>query len=234
MSFYQQLVQQTVGGQQYLLSAPIIARTFEGQITVDDYASFLLQAYHHVKHTVPLLMATGARLPEEKEWLRVAVAEYIDEETGHQEWILNDIAACGFDKEAARSSKPSASTELMVAYAWDMVSRINPLGFFGMVHVLEGTSISIADKAADAIREKLQLPRKAFSYLYSHGALDQDHIKFFTGLMDRITDPAEQAIILHSAKMFFKLYGDIFHTLSADHGIAVNNALSEEARHAIG
>lgn len=219
MSFYRTLLEQTTGGQQYLLGAPIIARVFKGQITLDDYVAFLAQAYHHVKHTVPLLMATGARLPDSKEWLRVAIAEYIEEETGHQEWVLNDIAACGHDKEAARASQPALATELMVAYAWDTVSRVDPLGFFGMVHVLEGTSIHIADKAADAIREKLQLPRKAFSYLYSHGSLDQDHVKFFQGLMDRITDPAEQARIIHAARVFYKLYGDLFRTLDAAHGI---------------
>ena len=219
MSFYQKLLAETQSGQQYLLSAPIISRVFQGQISLDDYVAFLTQAYHHVKHTVPLLMGTGARLPESKEWLRVAIAEYIEEETGHQEWVLNDIAACGFDKEAARASKPASSTELMVAYAWDMVNRVNPLGFFGMVHVLEGTSIRIADKAADAIREKLGLPRKAFSYLYSHGSLDQDHVKFFEGLMDQITDPAEQAQIIHAANMFYRLYGGIFHGLDAAHGI---------------
>lgn len=219
MSFYRTLLEQTTGGQQYLLGAPIIARVFQGRITLDDYVAFLIQAYHHVKHTVPLLMATGARLPESKEWLRVAVAEYIEEETGHQEWVLNDIAACGYDKEAARASKPLLATELMVSYAWDMVNRVDPLGFFGMVHVLEGTSIRIADKAADAIREKLQLPRKAFSYLYSHGSLDQDHVKFFEGLMDRITDPAEQARIIHAANTFYKLYGDMFRSLDTAHGI---------------
>lgn len=225
MSFYQKLLAETQAGQQYLLSAPIFARVFQGQIALDDYVAFLVQAYHHVKHTVPLLMGTGARLPDSKEWLRVAIAEYIEEETGHQEWVLNDIGNCGFDKEAARASKPAASTELMVAYAWDMVNRVNPLGFFGMVHVLEGTSIRIADKAADAIRQKLGLPQKAFSYLYSHGSLDQDHVKFFEGLMDQITDPAEQAQIIHAANMFYRLYGGIFHGLDAAHGIPRSSAV---------
>ena len=229
MSFYQRLNSDTAGGRQYLLAAPIIAQVFSGEITLDHYVSFLVQAFHHVKHTVPLLMATGARLPDEKEWLRVAIGEYIDEETGHQEWILNDIAACGYDKESARVCRPHASTELMVAYAYDMVARINPLGFFGMVHVLEGTSISIAEKAADAIRERLNLPRKAFSYLYSHGALDQDHIKFFEGLMNRITDEKEQDQIIHAANMFFQLYGNIFRSISTAHGIPV----FEEKAHAV-
>ena len=74
---------------------------------------------------------------------------------GHQEWILNDIAACGYDRERARNSRPNPSTELMVAYAYDTVQRVNPLGFFGMVQVLEGTSIRIADAAADAIQATL-------------------------------------------------------------------------------
>ncbi|RDV26761.1 iron-containing redox enzyme family protein [Alteromonas aestuariivivens] len=219
MSFYHTLQSQTEGARQSLITAPIIERCFAGDIQLDDYIAFLQQAYHHVKHTVPLLMAAGATLPESKEWLREAVGEYIEEEMGHQEWILNDLAACGVDKEQARNSRPSAATELMVAYAYDAIRRVNPLCFFGMVYVLEGTSIALADAAAGQIRSSLGLPDRAFSYLRSHGSLDQEHIVFFKGLMNRITDPEEQALIVHSATMFFKLYGDIFRTLEPDHGL---------------
>ena len=219
MPFYERLKNETQSARQHLLDAPIIQRCFSAQITVDDYAAFLQQAYHHVKHTVPLLMAVGSRLPEEKEWLREAVGEYIEEEMGHQEWILNDIQNCGFDKEAARNSQASPATELMVSYAYDRVSRINPLCFFGMVFVLEGTSIALADNAAQVIQTTLGLPKKAFSYLRSHGALDQEHIVFFENLMNRITDPKEQDLIIHSANMFFRLYGNIFYELNDQHGL---------------
>ncbi|TMP74294.1 biliverdin-producing heme oxygenase, partial [Pseudoalteromonas phenolica] len=97
---------------------------------------------------------------------------YIEEEMGHQEWILNDIAACGVDKEVIRHSMPSFATEMMVSYAYDSITRKHPLSFFGMVNVLEGTSIALADDAARQIANKLGLPRSAFSYLTSHGALD--------------------------------------------------------------
>ncbi|WP_286235204.1 TenA family transcriptional regulator [Thalassotalea sediminis] len=214
MKLYQRLIEETTEEREYLLQAPIIQRCFQAEISVQDYVDFLTQAYHHVKHTVPLLMNVGARLPEQKEWLREAVAEYIEEELGHQEWILNDIEHCGGDKEEVRAGKPSHATELMVAYAYDLVNRVNPLGFFGMVHVLEGTSISLADKAADVIQDKLSLPNKAFSYLRSHGSLDIEHVKFFEGLMDRIDDAGEQQVVIDAAKMFFKLYGDIFYAIS--------------------
>ena len=215
MSFHDTLVQHTQSAAATLQSAAIIQNALRGEITRAEYVAFLTEAYHHVKHTVPLLMAAGARLPEDKEWLREAVAEYISEEVGHQEWILNDLAACGVDKEAVRHGRPALATELMVAYAYDTIQRGNPLGFFGMVHVLEGTSIAIADRAADAIAEVTGLPRKAFTYLRSHGGLDVEHVKFFKGLMDRISDPAEQDVILHAASVFFRLYGDIFRSLPA-------------------
>ncbi|GLX84079.1 biliverdin-producing heme oxygenase [Thalassotalea loyana] len=226
MKLFERLQTETANERNYLTSSPIIKRCFEGEISVEDYVKFLSQAYHHVKHTVPLLMNVGAKLPESKEWLREAVAEYIEEELGHQEWILNDIAACGFDKEIVRHSKPNFNTELMVSYAYDAVNRVSPLMFFGMVHVLEGTSIALADNAADVIKGKLQLPQNAFSYLRSHGALDIDHVKFFENLMDKITDKSEQDIIVESAKHFYVLYANIFRSLDSSGNI------SEEASHA--
>ncbi len=221
MNFFDQLQADTQKEREHLFSAPIFARCMSGQIIVEDYVAFLTQAYHHVKHTTPLLMSVGGRLPEQKEWLRDAVAEYIEEELGHQEWVLNDIAACGFDKEKARRSTPNQATEILVGYAYDTVNRINPLGFFGMVHVLEGTSISSADSAADMIQKALKLPNKAFSYLRSHGALDQEHVQFFAGLMNRIDDPTEQQQIIHSAKMFYLLYGNVLRSVEPSQALAL-------------
>ncbi|WP_171043767.1 TenA family transcriptional regulator [Pseudoalteromonas spongiae] len=213
MTFFEKLISETAAEKNYLLSAPIIKRCFEGEIALDDYVAFLGQAFHHVKHTVPLLMNLGAKLPHSQEWLRDAVAEYIEEELGHQEWILNDIAACGFDKEAVRNSMPLFETELMVSYAYDTINRIEPVAFFGMVHVLEGTSVAIADLAAATIKDKLSLPNNAFSYLRSHGSLDQEHVKFFETLMNRIDDEKQQDAIIHAAKRFYVLYGNIFRAL---------------------
>ncbi len=219
MSFFAELQRETENERAELLSTPIIRRCLQEDIELADYVAFLTQAYHHVKHTVPLLMAVGSRLPEEKEWLREAVAEYINEELGHQEWILNDIAACGFDKEKARRSIPNFETELLVSYAYDMANRVNPLGFFGMVHVLEGTSIQVADAAADAIQNKLGLPRTAFTYLRSHGALDQEHVKFFQQLMGKISCEREQQMIIRCARNFYRLYAGVFKSIEPEQAL---------------
>jgi pyrroloquinoline quinone (PQQ) biosynthesis protein C len=217
MTFYEQLLQATEQERNVLLSLPLITRGATGALSLDTYVAFLTQAYHHVKHTVPLLMTTGGRLGEHYEWLRVAIAEYIDEEIGHQEWILNDIDACGLDKEQVRGGKPSLATELMVSYAYDMVNRVNPIGFFGMVLVLEGTSTAVASQAAKAISKSLSLPANCFSYLSSHGALDVEHTKFYEDIVNKIDDVQDQQQLIHVAKAFYKLYADIFRDLDTQY-----------------
>lgn len=212
MPFYEKLAAATAAEREYLLSSPIIARCMRGDVSRESYLAFLGQAFHHVRHTTPLLMSLGGRLPERLAWLRRPVAEYIDEEIGHEEWILDDIAAAGGDAEAVRASRPDLPADVMVAYAYDVVNRRNPAGFFGMVFVLEGTSVAMALNAADRIQQALQLPDTAFSYLRSHGTLDREHTRHLAELLEKMT-PEDQDEVIRCAKVFFRLYAEIFRAL---------------------
>ena len=213
-SVYDRLVAATETARREFLGIPILQRALQGRVTLDEYRAFLGQAYHHVRHTVPLLMGCGYRLPDRLNWLRQALGEYIEEEVGHEEWILDDIAACGGDAGAARAARPLPATELMVAYAYDTIQRRNPAGMFGMVFVLESTSAALASHAADAIQGSLGLPKGAFRYLTSHGSLDQEHMRFFQSLVNRFDDPDDVDALLHCAGMFYRLYGDVFRSLA--------------------
>jgi pyrroloquinoline quinone (PQQ) biosynthesis protein C len=220
--FHARLLAATAAERASLLATPIIRDAVAGRVGRSDYLAFLGEAYHHVRHTTPLLMACGARLPARLEWLREAVAEYIAEEIGHQNWILDDIAAAGGDRDAVANGQPNPATELMVAYAYDTIARHNPVGFFGMVLVLEGTSVALATRAAEVIEQSLALPRSAFSYLRSHGDLDIEHTGFYERLMDRLDDAGDQAAVVHAARMFYRLYAGVFASLRrADAALAV-------------
>jgi hypothetical protein len=210
MSFYRKLLAATTAEREALTSIPIVQACLGGHVSLPSYLAFLREAYHHVRHTVPLLAQCRDRLPERLAWLRSDLDEYIEEERGHDEWILNDIAACGADAEAARASKPGFAAEVMIAYAYDTIARRNPAGFFGMVHVLEGTSVALALMAADRIQAGLRLPDSAFSYLRSHGTLDQAHTAHFAELMDRLEDGGDQAAVVHCARVFYRLYANVF------------------------
>jgi len=213
MSFFERLHHETAAQRASLVNAPVIERALHGDVSLPSYLAFLHEAYHHVRHTVPLLRACRARLSERPAWLVDALDEYIAEEQGHDEWILTDVAACGADPAAVRDGTPSPATELMVAYAYDTIARRNPVGFLGMVMVLEGTSVALALNAADRIQQRLGLPASAFTYLRSHGVLDREHMHHLATLLDRLENPADQHAVVHAANMFYRLYGDIFRSL---------------------
>jgi len=213
MQFYDELISQTAAARTELLSIPIIQGCLHGQVSLLSYSAFLKEAYHHVRHTVPLLKACHTALPSDHDWVLPALDEYIEEEQGHDEWILNDLQACGANPELIRNEQSGSAVEIMVAFAYDIIHRRNPMGFFGMVHVLEGTSVALALMAADQIQKHLELPDAAFSYLRSHGTLDQEHVNHFKNLMNKVDSERDRRDIIHSANIFYRLYGNVFREL---------------------
>ncbi len=226
LNFFNRIESVTADARRRLEATPAIARCLDGKVEMRTYQAFLTEAYHHVRHTVPLLMACGSRLPERLEWLREAIVHYIDEEVGHQEWILNDLQTLGVDKEIVRHGRPSMPTELMVSYAYDTVTRNNPVGLFGMVYTLEKTSSTIATYAAGRIVEALDLTPAAMTYMVSHGSLDVEHMQHFERLMNRLDDERDRAAVLHTAPIFYELYSGVFEALplGADSGEGASHA----------
>lgn len=220
MTFYQRLVTETVEGQMGLASVPQIQDGLTGRISRETYIAYLTEAYHHVKHTVPLMQAARARMDGAHQRFVAALDEYIAEETGHEHWILADIKNCGGDPGAVRDGAPRAATLAMTDFAYDYINAVNPMGFFGMVFVLEGTSVKLATHGAEAVARNLGLGPECFSYLTSHGALDMEHLTFFETLMNEVDDPADQAAIIEVAKAIFVRFADMFRAIPHTREIA--------------
>jgi pyrroloquinoline quinone (PQQ) biosynthesis protein C len=219
MSLMDKLEIETATQRQALQGHPFIQAALAGELTLAGYRAFLVQAWHHVSHTAPIFMTAGARCSGRHAWLRPSLAEYTSEEIGHDDWILNDLKALGGDGATEVEGAAGLPVELMVAFTYDVAQRRNPIGVFGMVYCLEGTSIKVATEAAAAIGTALQLPASAFSYLSSHGSLDIDHFQFFEALMNKVTDPDDQDWIIHCAKVVYELYTQMFDGLLQPAGL---------------
>jgi pyrroloquinoline quinone (PQQ) biosynthesis protein C len=213
MSNFDQLTTTTRLERELMQNAPVIHRALTGDVTRRLYLDFLAQAYHHVRHTVPLLMAVGSRLQSRHHWLQKQLVHYVEEEVGHDEWILGDIEAAGGDANCVRTSAPAIETDAMVAYAYDTVMRRNPVAFFGMVFVLEGTSVALALHAADSIQRALALPDRALTYLRSHGALDQQHVGHLASIVNRLDPGTDLPDVITCARAMYWLYGGVFRGL---------------------
>ena len=62
MTFFQRLAHETASERAYLMATPQIIDGLKGNISLATYLAYLQEAYHHVKHTVPLMQAARARL----------------------------------------------------------------------------------------------------------------------------------------------------------------------------
>jgi hypothetical protein len=84
-----------------------------------------------------------------------------------------------------------------------------------MVHVLEGTSVALALRAADEVQKVLALPNQAFSYLRSHGALDREHVHHLAGILNRLEEQADRDAVVRCAQVIYLLYGNMFRRLES-------------------
>lgn len=215
MSFYDDLQAATAADRAAYLSIPLIQDAVRNGASRALYVDFLAQAYHHVKHTYPLLALASVHTTDEA--YQDALVEYMKVERGHEKWILDDIRALGADVEAVRTGKPGPACQIMVGYTYYAIQWISPYAMLGSVHVLEGMSTVLADKAAEAIQRSLALSGgEGFSYLRSHGALDIEHVAFFKELANALPHSAH-GIVVETSQIIYRLYGDIFRELAMRH-----------------
>ena len=194
------------------LGIPLLARALAGEVPRPLYVAFLEQAYHHVRHTCPLLSLAAAKTQDGE--YRQALYAYIGEERGHEDWIAADIAALGGATEPGKFTAPGTACRAMVGYAYYAIEWISPYALLGMVHVLEGTSAQLASKAAAALKTSFGLAgEEGFTYLLTHGDLDTDHVAFFRDLVNRLDGPLAVEPIIDCANVIYRLYGDIFRDL---------------------
>jgi hypothetical protein len=214
MRFYDRLMSETTGDREAFLAIPIVQHAIRDGASRDLYIDFLTEAYHHVKHTFPLLALAASRTCDER--YQDALVEYMAEERGHEKWILDDIRTVGGNPDAVRTGTPGLPCQIMVGYAYYAIEHVSPYAFLGSVHVLEGISVLLADRLANAMKASLgQESDAGFTYLRTHGSLDTDHVAFFRKLVDGFDDPTTQRIVIDNAKIFYRLYGAIFHDLGA-------------------
>jgi heme oxygenase-like protein len=209
MNAYDRLFQETAEARNQFLAIPLVQQALATGGSRELYLDFLTQAYHHVKHTFPLLALAASMTRDER--YQTGLVEYMTEERGHEKWILDDIRAMGGDADAVANGKGSIPCQAMVAYCYYSIQWISPYAILGMVHVLEGLSVQVAHQLAGAVQKALKADgQKGFTYLNSHGGLDVEHVELFKGLMNGFEDRATQDLVIDATRVIYRLYGAIF------------------------
>jgi pyrroloquinoline quinone (PQQ) biosynthesis protein C len=212
MSFFITLVEKSDASRRAIEIAPKVQAMMRKGLTLAEYRAFLHDLYYIVLHFCPIMAAAAARCDAHQNNIREDLRERIEEETGHEQWVLEDVAAVGGDVRSVTTTPPSAPVQAMIGYNYYAAERVHPCSVLGMLYVLEVIASVYGGKVADSIARAIgRDPGKGgFRFLSSHATMDADHLAQLNVLLKTIDEPAAQAAIVESTRVNFHQFGQLF------------------------
>jgi Iron-containing redox enzyme len=110
LSFFAELVTRTDEDRRGFETHPVVVAAVADGMNVERYRALLLELYHVVWHFNPVCAAAASRMDDKLQPVRHFLYEHMHEETGHEDWVLNDLQAIGVAPEASRAHAPSVHT----------------------------------------------------------------------------------------------------------------------------
>lgn len=161
---------------------PFYARLLAGEVSRDEYAAWLVQLHHYVRHTVrgEHGLATAMASSAERDAAAAAIRDHAlheaEEEAGHDELLVLDLATLwGCSPDAARGRlerEPVAPAVVAWGGLVDVMLSRYPQGVVGVALALE----RLASLQSDEIRDALLVQRPfadlddAIHFLAAHSA----------------------------------------------------------------
>lgn len=211
MSFFMRLIETTDEERRAFEAIPKVYSMINRGLTRDEYGALLHDLYHVVWHFCPTMAAAASRLPDEFVQVRYHLYEGIEEEKGHETWVLEDVVATGGDVEMVRTVAPSPPIQAMIAFNYYTSERVHPCGVLGMLYALEVISSVYAGQVTSSIARSTGYPDPgAFKFLSSHASMDLDHMAKLKTLVKTIEDPAAQEAIVNATRTNFWLFGQLY------------------------
>jgi pyrroloquinoline quinone (PQQ) biosynthesis protein C len=212
MSFFITLVELTDASRRELETIPKVHTMVHHGLTLPEYKAFLHDLYHVVWHFCPIMAAAVARCSDRFRGVRYELYERIQEEKGHEAWVLEDVEAVGGEVPSVKASPPSAPVQAMIAFNYYGAERVHPCSVLGMLYMLEVVSSVYGGRVSDSISRKLgrDVDAGGFKFLSSHATMDLDHMAKLNRLVKTIDEPAAQEAIVNSTRVNFYQFGRMF------------------------
>ena len=212
MSFFITLVELTDASRRELETIPKVHTMVHHGLTLPEYKAVLHDLYHVVWHFCPIMAAAVARCSDRFRGVRYELYERIQEEKGHESWVLEDIEAVGGDVPSAVANPPSAPVQAMIAFNYFAAERVHPCSVLGMLYMLEVVSSVYGGRVSDSIARKLgrDVDAGGFKFLSSHATMDLDHMAKLNRLVKTIEDAEAQSSIVNSTRVNFYQFGRMF------------------------
>jgi pyrroloquinoline quinone (PQQ) biosynthesis protein C len=214
MPFFADLVVQTDEARREFEVHPKVLEAVADGMSVERYRRFLLELYHVVWHFNPVCAAAASRMSDAHRNIRYFLYEHMDEESGHEQWVANDLQAIGVELEAVAVHQPLPHTRALNGYNYWAADRLHPCSVLGMIYALEVIASVYGGPFSRAISEALMLDGDAgISFVGSHATMDAEHMAELRVVLNTIADTGAQAAIVESAQLNFHHFTRIFESI---------------------
>ena len=145
----------------------------------EAYPEYLITVHGVIRGSVPLMESAlhQARATASSDPVADGLADYleqhIEEELGHDEWVLEDLEVLGVDRTNVLSRVPSPAVAGMIGSQYYWALHYHPVAVLGYMTVTEG--YPTPPKLIERLIESTGLPRRAFRTLMEHAELDPHH-----------------------------------------------------------
>jgi hypothetical protein len=119
--------------------------------------------------------------------------EHAEEETGHEQWLLDDLQSMGIARERVLERLPYPSVAALVGTQYYWTLHVHPLAFLGYIAVLESPAQM---EFLNEVSERTGIPLSSMSAHVLHAKLDPEHVAEFDVMLDglRLTAPQQDLL----------------------------------------
>lgn len=214
LPFFADLITRTDEARREFETNPVVLDAVAHGMPIERYRKLLLELYHLVWHFNPVCAAAASRVPDKLRQVRYFLYEHMHEESGHEQWVMNDLEAVGVRQTALLAHQPALTTLALTGYNYWAADRRDPCSVLGMMYTLEVIASVYGGTFAEAIRSSLLLEGdRGVSFISSHATMDAEHMAELRQVLNTIEDDAAREAIVESTLVNFHHFTRMFEAI---------------------
>jgi pyrroloquinoline quinone (PQQ) biosynthesis protein C len=209
-TFFLDLVGQTDEARREFETSSKVLDIVANGLPLERYRKLLLELYHVVWHFNPTCAAAACRMTDDHRVVRYFLYDHMQEEKGHEEWVLNDLAVVGVTRETALEYKPTLALLGLNGYNYWSADRRNPCSVLGMIYTLEVVASVYGGPMTSAITDSLLLDGdRGISFISSHATMDAEHMAELRVILNQVEDEKDMSAVVESTIFNFHQFGRV-------------------------
>lgn len=172
------------------------------------YSNWLAHTYHYAENSTRILALAAGHMPMNLTDISQRFIAHAQEERGHELLLQKDLKSFGYQPHDL------PLLPQMNAYMWSLYYWFSPnaqtVGILGWILSLEGLAAVAGPTVSEQAISAFGKPGTHF--LRVHSDADPDHFDKALAAVATLNE-SDRQIVLHSAKVYFKLYAEILEGL---------------------